>query len=59
MRSQFAFNHIHGVRDGDSMQFHAYEVRTETSGYALKLKERISTDTEGIAKYLGYRRKRR
>lgn len=53
MRSEFAFGHIQGVRDGDPMQFHAYELRTEASGYALKLKERISTDTEGIAKCLG------
>lgn len=53
MRREFAFNHIKGVRDGDPMQFHAYELRKEAAGYALKLKERISTDTAGIAMCLG------
>lgn len=53
MRREFAFNHIKGVRDGDSMQFHAYELRKEARVYALKLTERISTDTAGIALCLG------
>lgn len=53
MRSQFVFDHIQGVRDGDAMQFHAYELRREASGYALRLRERVSTDTEGIAQCLG------
>lgn len=53
IRSEFAFDHITGVRDGDPMQFHAYELSKETRGYTLKLKERISTDTAGIAKCLG------
>jgi hypothetical protein len=35
------------------MQFHAYELRKETTSYTLKLKERISTDTAGIAMCLG------
>ncbi len=53
MRGEFAFNHIKGVRDGDPMQFHAYELRKEKMAYMLKLKERISTDTAGIAMCLG------
>ncbi|MEW6106241.1 MAG: NotI family restriction endonuclease [Bacillota bacterium] len=53
MRREFAFNHIKGVRDGDSMQFHAYELRREATAYTLKLKERISTDAAGIAMCLG------
>jgi hypothetical protein len=53
MRGEFAFDHIKGVRDGDPMQFHAYELRKETTAYTLKLKERISTDTAGIAMCLG------
>lgn len=53
MRDEFAFAHIKGVRDGDPMQFHAYELRKEASAYTLKLKERISTDTAGIALCLG------
>lgn len=53
MRGEFAFNHIQGVRDGDPMQFHAYELRQETAAHSLNLKERISTDTAGIALCLG------
>jgi hypothetical protein len=53
MRGEFAFHHIQGVRDGDPMQFHAYELRQEATSYVLKLKERISTDTAGIAMCLG------
>jgi len=53
MRREFAFDHIQGVRDGDPMQFHAYELRQESAAHTLKLKERISTDTAGIAKCLG------
>jgi hypothetical protein len=53
MRGEFAFDHIKGVRDGDPMQFHAYELRREAAAYTLRLKERISTDTAGIALCLG------
>jgi hypothetical protein len=53
MRREFAFDHIKGVRDGDPMQFHAYELRKEAAAYTLKLKERISTDAAGIARCLG------
>jgi hypothetical protein len=53
MRREFAFDHVKGVRDGDPMQFHAYELRQDAAAYTLKLKERISTDTAGIATCLG------
>jgi hypothetical protein len=53
MRREFAFDHIKGVRDGDPMQFHAYELFQEDDAYTLKLKERISTDTAGVAMCLG------
>ena len=53
MQRQFAFDHIQGVRDGDPMHFHAYGLHKEEVVYALKLKERISTDTAGIAMCLG------
>lgn len=53
MRGEFAFDHIKGVRDGDAMHFHAYELRREAASYTLQLKERISTDTAGIAMCLG------
>lgn len=53
MRRKFAFNHIQGVRDGDPMQFHAYELRQSAAGYSLNLTERLSTDAAGIAQCLG------
>ena len=53
MRREFAFDHIKGVRDGDPMQFYSYELLREPTGYKLRLKERISTDSEGIGTCLG------
>lgn len=49
MRRAFAFDHIQGVRDGDPMQFHSYELRLEAQSYKLELKERVSTDGQGVA----------
>jgi hypothetical protein len=53
MRKAFAFDHIQGVRDGDPMQFHSYELCREIAGYRLQLKERVSTDEQGVAACLG------
>jgi hypothetical protein len=53
MRRAFAFDHIRGIRDGDPMQFHSYELHKETPAYRLELKERFSTDGLGVAKCLG------
>lgn len=53
MRGEFAFDHIKGQRDGDPMQFHSYELRKDAAGYRLSLAERVSTDSDGIAKCLG------
>lgn len=53
MRREFAFDHINGVREGDPMQFHSYELLREKTNYKLSLKERISTDSVGIGKCLG------
>jgi hypothetical protein len=55
MQRQFAFDHIQGVRDGDAMQFHAYELRQEATEFSLRLKQRLSTDAAGIATCLGLR----
>lgn len=44
---------IAGQRDGDPMQFHTYELRRRADAYALKLKERLSTDMAGVAACLG------
>lgn len=38
---------------GDSMHFHAYELESKAGKYKLNLKERFSTDKEGIALLLG------
>jgi hypothetical protein len=53
MRQEFAFEHVEGHRDGDPMQFHAYAVFKEETRYTLRLSERLSTDTAGIAACLG------
>ena len=53
LRTEYAFDHIQGQRDGDPMQFHIYELRKETTAYRLSLKERFSTDVAGIAQCLG------
>jgi hypothetical protein len=53
MRREFSFSHIKGVREGDPMHFHAYKLFKEATAYSLNLKERLSTDTSGIAKCLG------
>jgi hypothetical protein len=53
MRGEFAFGHIKGQRDGDPMQFHAYELREDAGTYALALSERLSTDAAGVAASLG------
>jgi len=53
MQSEFTFNHIRGNRDGDAMQFHAYELSKGANAYSLKLQRRLSTDAAGIAACLG------
>jgi Restriction endonuclease NotI len=53
MQKAFAFDHVKGVRDGDPMQFHSYELKKEATAYTLKLKERVSTDAAGVAACLG------
>jgi hypothetical protein len=53
MRKAFAFDHINGIRDGDPMQFHSYELRKGDLDYSLQLKERVSTDGLGVATCLG------
>jgi hypothetical protein len=53
VRREFNFNHVRGPRDGDPMHFHAYELREASHGYRLEMKERLSTDGNGIATCLG------
>lgn len=53
IRQEFTFDHIRGQRDGDSMQFHAYELGEQPPGLTIKLRERVSTDADGVARCLG------
>ena len=53
MQQAFDFAHIKEARLGDPMHFHIYSLERQENLYSLILKERISTDTEGIAKCLG------
>jgi len=49
MQTEFKFNHMTGNRDGDAMQFHAYELKKEANNYLLRLNRRLSTDAAGVA----------
>lgn len=54
MRKQFAFGHLQRARQGDSMHFHSYSLATNQEGAALlQLEERLSTDSDGVARCLG------
>lgn len=54
MQGQFSFDHISKVaRIGDSMHFHSYRLDKSENLYHLKLAERLSTDSNGIAKCIG------
>lgn len=53
MKREFSFEGINNpALVGDSFQFHSYSV-TETVEFSLSLKERLSTNSDGIAKCLG------
>jgi len=53
VRREFDFGHIRGQRNGDPMQFHAYELRKDSDRFRLGLTERLSTDSSGVATCLG------
>jgi len=53
MRSEFSFSHLETARLGDPMHFHSYSLEMADTGFKLKLYERWSTDTAGIAECLG------
>ena len=53
MKKEFSFEGINNpALVGDSFQFHSYSV-TESVEFSLSLKERMSTNSDGIAKCLG------
>lgn len=49
----FEFDHVVQARQGDSMQFHAYQFRESDGVYSMQLASRSSTDSEGLAICLG------
>lgn len=52
MRKEFKFHHLEAPKLGNSMHFHAYTLGKSEHGYRLQLKDRWSTDRNGIAKCL-------
>jgi uncharacterized metal-binding protein len=53
MAKEFSFDHLNIARISDPMHFHAYKLNPVKNGHRLMLAERLSTDTDGIAKCLG------
>jgi hypothetical protein len=55
MKKEFSFAHIsQNAKIGDSMHFHSYKLNyNEDENLSISLFERLSTDSEGIAKCLG------
>lgn len=54
MRREFSFGHLEQQpRVADPMHFHAYTLANTDKGHQIKLGERVSTDTAGIARCLG------
>lgn len=53
MRGEFSFAHINGVRIGDTVHLHSYNLIDDTSSLSLSLDTRVSTDVNGIAECLG------
>ncbi len=53
MKNEFSFDHLSRARNADPMHFHSYNFFKETDGHHIRLADRYSTDTEGIAVCLG------
>lgn len=53
MRREFSFTHLVEARVADPMHFHAYALVNTDAGHQIRLAERVSTDTAGIAACLG------
>jgi hypothetical protein len=53
LRREFNFSHLAGVRNGDTMHIHAYELQEDANAFRLQLATRISTDAAGVARALG------
>ncbi|RZM02424.1 MAG: hypothetical protein EOO88_57150, partial [Pedobacter sp.] len=54
MKKSFTFDHISDNPSvGDTMHFHSYSLRPTSGEFRLHLKERFSTDSQGIERCLG------
>ncbi len=54
LQGQFQFSHLGPARAGDPMHLHAYAMAGGAgAGFRLDLANRLSTDTDGIARCLG------
>ena len=53
MQKMFSFNHIKAARIGDPMHFHSYQLGIVDGLWQLQLSQRLSTDSDGVAKSLG------
>jgi Restriction endonuclease NotI len=55
MKAEFKFDHLRQkASNGDSMHFHAYQyIKEENKAFKIRLKDRLSTDADGIGLCLG------
>jgi hypothetical protein len=56
MKKEFSFSHLsQPAKIGDSMHFHSYKLErhNKNDNYSIKLKDRLSTDNNGIATAMG------
>ena len=53
MQQEFTFNHVKKADVRDTLQFHGYRFEASKAGNRFQLVERLSTDSNGVAKCLG------
>lgn len=54
MKRSFDFSHLEAPKIGNSMHLHTYSLESDESGcFHIGLRERFSTDAQGVAKSLG------
>ena len=53
MAREFSFSHFQKARLGDSLHMHSYSLEETDDSMRLSLKDRISTDADGVALCLG------
>lgn len=54
MRKEFQFEHLNNARTGDPMHIHSYNLgQIDGETFRLNLDSRFSTDTAGVARFLG------